>query len=210
MKTKTAAHLSLLIGLVSMSLTGTACGAAPTDAMSPSPSFTMTGSTPELDRADERVRQADAQLAVARKQLKAAQQLLKAAEADVRASKAERDALALKTQAQNLADEAGMTPSVAPPVGSEPKAIAVVAPRATTKVDTKAVSVPVTTTPAATAPMTGVTQSVPVDSAANVATPVTSTPVDASALKPIHNVDFNAEPLNVDETAAPAGAPVLR
>lgn len=200
MKTKTAAHLSLLIGLVSMSLTGTACGAAPTDASTPSPNFTMTGTTPELDRADERVRQADAQLVVARKQLKASQQLLKAAEADLRAAKADRDALALKTQAQNLADEAGMTPSVAPPVGSSPAKAIAVAPAKTVE---KTTSTPVTAAPAATAPATGVTQSVPVGDAAQQ-------PSDTPQLKPIHNVDFNAEPLNTDETAAPAGAPVLR
>ena len=190
MKTKKAAHLSFLIGLVSMSLTGTACGAAPNNASTPAPTFTMTGNTPELDRADERVRQADAQLNIAKKQLRAAQQLLKAAEADLRASKAERESLAIKAQAQNLADEAGMTPSVAPPVGNEPKAIAVAQPKNATKAEKK----PLIASPVTTAPV--------------VSTPVTeSAPTE---LKPIHNVDFNVEPLNTDETAAPAAAPVLR
>lgn len=188
MKIKSAAHLCLLIGLISVNMGGTACGATPTDA-STSPSFTMTGNTPELDRADERVRQAEAQLGVARKQLKASQQLLKAAEADLRAAKAEREALALKTQAQNLADEAGMTPSTAPPVGRSPKAIA--AAPVTTKKAEKAEPV-VTTTPAATAPEMGVTNTTPV--------------AGAAVLKPMQAVDFNnAEPLNADEatTAAP-------
>lgn len=187
MKIKSAAHLSLLIGLISVNMVGTACGAAPTDASTSAPSFTMTGNTPELDRADERVRQAEAQLGVARKQLKASQQLLKAAEADLRAAKAEREALALKTQAQSLADEAGMTPSTAPPVGPAPKAIAA-AP--TTKKVEKAEPV-VTTAPAATAASTGVTNTTPVAGAAE--------------LKPMQAVDFNAEPLNADEatTAAP-------
>jgi hypothetical protein len=194
MKIKLAAHLSLLIGLVSMNMVGTACGAAPADASS-TPSFTMTGTTPELDKADERVRQADAQLGVARKQLKASQQLLRAAEADLRAAKAAREALALQTQAQSMADEAGMTPSTAPPVGPSAKSIAV-APTVTKKVEkTEPV---VTTTPA------------PSDAPTMLNTTSGTTPVntESAELKPMHNVDFNAEPLNADE-ATTATPPVM-
>jgi hypothetical protein len=82
-----------------------------------------------------------------------------------------------------------MTPSVAPPVGSEPKSIAVAQPKTTKAENKPLVATPVTTAPVVSTPMTD------------------GTPAE---LKPIHNVDFNAEPLNTDETAAPAGSPVLR
>jgi hypothetical protein len=65
-------------------------------------------STPELTAAGERVNQAKEQLATAHKQLSAAKALLKAAEADYKAACAEREALALKTNAQNLADASGL------------------------------------------------------------------------------------------------------
>lgn len=189
MKTKTVAHLSLLVGLLTLNL-GTACGAAP-DA---TPNFTMT-TTPELEAADNRVRQAEAQLDVAKKQLSAAKSLLKAAEADLRAARADREALALKTQAQGLAEEAGMTPSVAPPVTNAPTTRSLAAaPKAT---DT-ATSTPVTTKPVVTtAP---VVTSEPAPAAA-----------DQPALKPERQYDFNApEQLNQEETSAPAPAVQLR
>ena len=64
MKTKAIAQISLITGLLSLSLAGTACGADTLQNKnnSASPSFTMSTSTPELEAADQRVKQADAQL----------------------------------------------------------------------------------------------------------------------------------------------------
>lgn len=73
-----------------------------------------SAATPELKAADERVDQAKAQRATARKQLSAARALLKAAEADFKAACAEREALALKTTAQDLADASGLQQVAAP------------------------------------------------------------------------------------------------
>ena len=64
--------------------------------------------TPELAQADERVSQAKLDLETARKQLAAAKALLKAADADFKAAKADREALALRTTAQGLADASGL------------------------------------------------------------------------------------------------------
>jgi hypothetical protein len=196
MRTKTVAHLSLLIGLLSLNL-GTACGAAP-DASNPSPNFTMT-TTPELEAADNRVRQAEAQLDVAKKQLSAAKSLLRAAEADVRAAKADREALALKTQAQGLAEEAGMTPSVAPPVNNAPTTRSLAA-----KPKVEKTSTPVTTRPVVTTQPVETTDQVVAPEAAPGA-------VEPAALKPEKTYDFNApETLNAEETSAPAPQVQLR
>lgn len=151
MKRRPVAHLSLLLGLVSLGLVGTTCGVSAAGESTNAPTFTVSDRTPELDAADQRVAQADAQLQVAKKQLSAAKTLLRAAEADLKAAKAERDALALKQQAQGMADEAGMGPAKAatvPPVTSAPKQVAV---KVKEETETKVTTTPVvTTTPANT------------------------------------------------------------
>lgn len=103
----TTLALTATLGLF---LTGTACGANPigqpgaitTDA-APAQS-----ENPEMQAAEERLQKAQAQLDLSKRQLSAARSLLKAAEADLRAAKADRDAVAMRYQAQNLAEEAGM------------------------------------------------------------------------------------------------------
>ncbi|HEY9868716.1 MAG TPA: hypothetical protein V6D08_06085 [Candidatus Obscuribacterales bacterium] len=65
--------------------------------------------TPELLEADRRVKQSKEDLDLARKQLEAARALLKAAEAEYKAAQADREALALRTRAQNLADASGFS-----------------------------------------------------------------------------------------------------
>lgn len=100
------------LSLATLLAASTACGAHPLSKNHDG--ATSTGSTviitPELQNADARVKQASSQLDLARKQLKAAQSILKAAEADLKAARAEREAIALRTQAQGLAQEAGMKP----------------------------------------------------------------------------------------------------
>jgi multidrug resistance efflux pump len=64
--------------------------------------------SPELDRADERVDTAKSKVDQAHKQLAAAKAMVKAAEAELKASRADRDALALRNDAQQLADAAGI------------------------------------------------------------------------------------------------------
>jgi hypothetical protein len=109
MKLSSALQLSLIL---SLSL-GTVSGAlaAKNDSTA---GATTSGSTviitPELQNADARVQQAGNQLELAKKQLKAAQSILKAADADLKAAKAERQAIALRTQAQGMAQDAGMSP----------------------------------------------------------------------------------------------------
>lgn len=84
--------------------------------------------SPELQAADERVEQAKSQMGTARKQLSAARALLKAAEADYKAACAERQALALKTTAQDLADASGLQQVAPAPVKSSGLGIAQKAP----------------------------------------------------------------------------------
>lgn len=109
MNLKAAVQLTLVISLLS----GTTAGANPLAGKGPKAGATATATTvmitPELQQADERVKQAEGQLDLARKQLSAARSILKAAEADLKAARAEREALALRTQAQGLAEEAGMS-----------------------------------------------------------------------------------------------------
>ena len=110
MKSQAALRLSLVIGVVSVLINSTVCGASPTtksDQPTPSVSFAPPVS-PEMQAADQRVKQAETQLDVAKKQLSAAKSLLKAAEADLKAARADKQALALRTEAAGLATEAGM------------------------------------------------------------------------------------------------------
>jgi hypothetical protein len=65
--------------------------------------------TPESQAAGQRVDRAKTNLDQARKQLDAAKAVLKAADAEFRAAKADQEALALRTQAQRLADSSGLT-----------------------------------------------------------------------------------------------------
>ncbi|HEY9792450.1 MAG TPA: hypothetical protein V6D22_18755 [Candidatus Obscuribacterales bacterium] len=109
MKLSAAIQLSLAVTMAF----GIAAQALPSKkqpAQSTPPAATAVISTPELDTADARVKQAEGQLDLAKKQLKAAQSILKAAEADLKAARAERQAIALRTQAQTVANEAGMRP----------------------------------------------------------------------------------------------------
>lgn len=85
----------------------------------------VSPSTPELSAANDRVKQCKAQWDIAKKQVEAARALLRAAEADYRAAVADREALALKTTAQGLADASGLVQS-SPAV--KPKAAPIVAP----------------------------------------------------------------------------------
>jgi hypothetical protein len=110
MNLQTALRLSLVFGVVSVLVNGTACGASPTTKPE-QPAATVGFAppvSPELQAADERVKQAESQLDVAKKQLSAAKSLLRAAEADLKAAKADKQALALRTAAAGLATEAGM------------------------------------------------------------------------------------------------------
>lgn len=141
MKLSAALQLSLVISLAF----GTACGASPLTKKEPAAGTTMSGTTvimtPELQTADVRVKQAENQLELAKKQLAAAKSILRAAEADLKAARAEREALALRTQAQGMAEEAGMRPDnnrslaqvdsaamTATPAGTMPVKDAVAAP----------------------------------------------------------------------------------
>jgi hypothetical protein len=65
--------------------------------------------TPESQAAGQRVERSKTNLDQARKQLEAAKAVLKAADAEFRAARADQDALALRTQAQRLADSSGLT-----------------------------------------------------------------------------------------------------
>ena len=123
MKAKNLLIISVLSGLMLLSCS-TTCGARllPKKAEA---APVETPATPELAAADERVGKARTQLETARKQLEAARAMLRAAEADYRAAKAAREALALQTKAQGLADASGLgklaaqtgatSPAAAPP-----------------------------------------------------------------------------------------------
>jgi hypothetical protein len=65
--------------------------------------------TPESQAAGQRVDRSKNNLDQARKQLDAAKAVLKAADAEFRAARADQEALALRTQAQRLADSSGLT-----------------------------------------------------------------------------------------------------
>jgi len=64
--------------------------------------------SPEAHAANVRVDRARDNFEQARKQLSAAKAVLKAADAEYKAAKADRDALALRTTAQQLADASGL------------------------------------------------------------------------------------------------------
>lgn len=88
---------------------GTACGAEDFATTSTSTTTTTQPATksPELESADQRCEAAKSKLDNARKVLSAAKASLRAAEAEFKASKADRDALALRQTAQQLADASG-------------------------------------------------------------------------------------------------------
>lgn len=112
MTAQNALKIGILAGLL-VATNGTACGAKPLARKAPVAPATELR-TPELDRADERVKQAKVQLETAKKQLNAARALLRAAEADLKASEADREALALRTTAHGLAHESGLPIAQAP------------------------------------------------------------------------------------------------
>jgi hypothetical protein len=99
---------SLLIPACSL-FAGTACGAQQIVGADGTPLGQQAAPhSPELDRADERVDTAKSKVDQAHKQLAAAKAMVKAAEAELKASRADRDALALRNDAQQLADAAGI------------------------------------------------------------------------------------------------------
>jgi hypothetical protein len=166
-----AIKLTVLVGALALT-TGITCGAGPLHKPAPAPAAKY-GSTPELVAADQRVDGAKAQWDRAKKQLEAARALLRAAEADYKAAVADREALALKTTAQNLADESGL------PIATRP---------ATTPAAAKPAPAPAAPSPAATTPTPGIPAAAANTSAA-----------DLSATR-IQPVDFAAQPA---ETAEP-------
>ncbi|MBI4532521.1 MAG: hypothetical protein HY711_01130 [Candidatus Melainabacteria bacterium] len=106
MKSYNLGRIGILMGVLLVQ-TSVACGAAePLKRISEV--APIAGSTPALVKADERVRQAKVELETARKQLVAAKALLKAADADFKAAKADKEALALQTKAEGLADASGL------------------------------------------------------------------------------------------------------
>ncbi|GEM_PF-2874208 len=115
MKALNYASLSLLAGALILGA-NTTCGAKlfPDNKPKAGALTITTPTTPELQAADERVARTKQQLDTARKQLSAARALLRAAEADYRAARTEREALALKTHAQGLADASGLNAAQAP------------------------------------------------------------------------------------------------
>jgi len=116
------------LSLVTVALTsflGIACGAqvsnngqtpqsGPATASAPdlgsiAASVNGTGAaSPQLQAAIDRVTKAKADLENARKRLNASKAILKAADAEFKAAKADQQALALRGQAQELADASGM------------------------------------------------------------------------------------------------------
>jgi hypothetical protein len=161
-----AIKLTVLVGALALT-TGITCGAGPLHKPAPAPAAKF-GSTPELVAADQRVDGAKAEWDRAKKQLEAARALLRAAEADYKAAVADREALALKTAAQNLADESGLPIATRP--ATAPAAAKPVAPPAAAP------------TPAATTPTPGIPAAAANTSAA-----------DLSATR-IQPVDFAAQP----------------
>ena len=89
-------------------IAGTASGA---QTVAPAPGTigqpAVQANNPELDNADQRVNDLKAKLETARKQLSAAKAIVKAAEAEFKAARADRDAIALRASAQQLADASG-------------------------------------------------------------------------------------------------------
>lgn len=164
-----AIKLTVLVSAFALT-TGITCGAGPLHKAAPAPAA-KPGSTPELVAADQRVDGAKAQWDRAKKQLEAARALLRAAEADFKAAVADREALALKTTAQNLADESGL------PIATRPATVQTATPK----------PAPVTTPAAATTPAPGPAAAAP-----------TSTPTDLSATR-LQPVDFAAQPAETAE-----------
>lgn len=115
MKARNPATIGLLVGLLITS-GSTTCGAKflRGDNKTAAPAQAELN-TPELAAADEKVAKAKEQWDTARKQLEAAKALLRAAEADYKAAVAAREALALKTKAQGLADASGLNQVAAKP-----------------------------------------------------------------------------------------------
>jgi len=194
MKLNTGVRFCLVGALLVGGLQGTTCGAELLGIKPPAAPANVKN-TPELVAADERVSQAEAQLEVAKKQLVAARSLLKAAEADLRAARADREALALKVQAQSLADEAGMIRATTPPpaLAAVPKAEpeeTMTAPAATTA--------PATTPPATQSQQTMPQATAPAEN--------TAAPADVPNTR-IQQLDFAAEPMPENNANAEQGAP---
>lgn len=163
-------------------LFGTASGA-----QAPANLGSGTLKSPEIEGADQRVEQAKAKLDQAHKQLNAAKALVKAAEAEFRATKADREALALRVAAQQLAEASAQPPTTVDPVRN------IIVPQSGSRL-----------TPATQPALAPVPQTV---------TPVPATPAAIQPAKPAasqalkaEQLDFNAQP-NPDDAAQP-GAPL--
>ncbi len=100
----------------------------------------------ELESADSRVEQTKTKLDQARKVLSAAKASLKAAEAEFKATKADRDAIALRATAQQLADSSGFAATT--PVDSVRQIIVPPNGNRLTPVPTSQLPVPLKATPA--------------------------------------------------------------
>lgn len=114
MNARTILNIGLKKGLLSAGLTltsGIAFGtialadtAATPPANAPTIAPLRDGSNPAVVAADEKVHDTKSKLEQAHKQLNAAKAMLKAAEAEYKAACADKDALALRNEAQRLAD----------------------------------------------------------------------------------------------------------
>ncbi|HEY9772281.1 MAG TPA: hypothetical protein V6C81_00570 [Planktothrix sp.] len=104
-KSRLIASFLLPVGIL---IAGTASGAQSlTPSVDANTTSTVKASNPELDNADTKVNETKERLDVARKQLSTAKAMVKAAEAEFKAAKAARDAIALRENAQQLADASG-------------------------------------------------------------------------------------------------------
>lgn len=102
---KTRLLASLLLPACSL-FAGTACGAQTIVGANGAPINQVAPSSPELASADQRVETTKAKVDQAHRQLSAAKAMVKAAEAELKASRADRDAIALRGTAQQLAEAA--------------------------------------------------------------------------------------------------------
>jgi hypothetical protein len=102
---KTSFLAASIFSLCSLTI-GTGCGAQDFNT-SQAPAAQPQVKSAELESADSRVETSKTKLDQARKVLSAAKASLKAAEAEFKATKADRDAIALRNTAQQLADASG-------------------------------------------------------------------------------------------------------
>jgi len=101
-----------------MLVTCTMSGAQVLPAQTNAPAQQVAQSTPELDEANAKLDQAKQKLDTARAQLTCAKAMVKAADAEFRACKANRDALAMRNEAQRLADLSGFPTQTAPQIAA--------------------------------------------------------------------------------------------